>query len=92
MSTGCSHGTALTRNCSPAAKASFPRSTCALARRPSWSIDPLHELVTIETSTDRVVLGALVRHATLERDSRVAERLPLLSQAMPHVAHAAMKE
>lgn len=32
-------------------------------------------------------IGALTRHRTLERSSLVAERAPLLHEAMPHIAH-----
>jgi carbon-monoxide dehydrogenase medium subunit len=34
-----------------------------------------------------VTLGALTRHRAVERSRLVAERLPLLAEAIPHVAH-----
>ena len=36
-------------------------------------------------------IGALVRHVELLRDSRVAALAPLIARAVPHVAHAAIR-
>ncbi len=41
---------------------------------------------------DRIVrIGALVRHAEVARSPIVAEYLPLIAEAMPHVAHMAVR-
>lgn len=36
-------------------------------------------------------IGAMTRQGILERDPRVAERVPLLRETMPHVAHAPIR-
>lgn len=38
-----------------------------------------------------VRIGALVTHAELEKSSEIKKYLPLLAQAVPHVAHAAIR-
>lgn len=38
-----------------------------------------------------VAIGALTRHADVERSSVVAAKLPVMSAAMPHVAHLAIR-
>jgi carbon-monoxide dehydrogenase medium subunit len=55
--------------------------------RPSALIDinELDELDEIIVDGDRIVLGALVRYATLERSELVAERLPLLCRVVRHI-------
>lgn len=45
--------------------------------------------ITLEGATVRI--GALTRHRELERSALVAAHLPLLRLAMPHVAHAAVR-
>ena len=45
----------------------------------------------IAFSAGRVRIGALATHAQLERSAEVARHLPLLAQAIPHVAHAAIR-
>jgi CO/xanthine dehydrogenase FAD-binding subunit len=44
-------------------------------------------LERLEESGRGLRLGALVRHATLERDARVADRDPLLAETVPWIAH-----
>ena len=48
-------------------------------------INDIDELDDIRIEGDRTVLGALVRHTTVERSSVVAERLPLLSRVSRHI-------
>jgi len=45
----------------------------------------------IERSPAGLVLGALVRHAQLERSPVVAAHAPLLAAAAPHIGHAAIR-
>lgn len=56
---------------------------------PSLLIDlnGIDELAHIRAEASQLRLGALVRHSTMERDARVAERHPLLTEAMGYVAH-----
>lgn len=54
-------------------------------------INPLSELAGLEAGSERIVLGPLVRLAHLGRSALIAERLPLLARALPHVAHAAIR-
>ena len=45
----------------------------------------------IEETADGVRVGALVRHATLERSDVIARNVPLISEVMPHIAHPAIR-
>ena len=45
--------------------------------------------ITVENRTVRI--GALTTHSELERSALVREHLPLLAQAVPHVAHVAIR-
>jgi CO/xanthine dehydrogenase FAD-binding subunit len=45
----------------------------------------------IDDRGSTVVIGALTRHADVERSSIVASKLPVMSAAMPHVAHLAIR-
>lgn len=51
----------------------------------------LSELKSIETRNGIVRVGALVTHSELERSDEIAKQVPLLAQAVPHVAHAAIR-
>jgi carbon-monoxide dehydrogenase medium subunit len=58
--------------------------------RPTMLIDinPLRELDHVRVAPDGALrIGALTRHRTLERDPLVAERAPLVAEAVRHVAH-----
>jgi len=58
--------------------------------RPTMLIDinPLRELDHVRVAPDGALrIGALTRHRTLERDPLVAERAPLIAEAVRHVAH-----
>jgi CO/xanthine dehydrogenase FAD-binding subunit len=51
-------------------------------------INPLTALAGLKNGAgDHVRIGALTRYRTLERDSTVADRLPLIAEALPHIAH-----
>jgi aerobic carbon-monoxide dehydrogenase medium subunit len=51
-------------------------------------INPLTELGGVKNGAgDHVRIGALTRYRTLERDPTVADRLPLIREALPHIAH-----
>jgi carbon-monoxide dehydrogenase medium subunit len=54
-------------------------------------IGALAELKAIAVRGKRLSVGALVTHAMLERSPEVARHVPLLAQAVPHVAHAAIR-
>jgi carbon-monoxide dehydrogenase medium subunit len=54
-------------------------------------INGLEELSGIRAESGRVRIGALTRHRTLERSAEIARLLPLVHEAMPHVAHAAIR-
>ncbi len=48
-------------------------------------------LDAIRSTADGLVIGALVRHETLEHSALVRERAPLIAAAMPHVGHRAIR-
>jgi carbon-monoxide dehydrogenase medium subunit len=48
-------------------------------------------LDTVEAGADGVRVGALVRHAALERDAAAGRVLPLLRQALTNVAHPVIR-
>ena len=54
-------------------------------------ITGLPGLSDIKVLNDRVRIGALVTHAQLGKSPEVKKHLPLLAQAVPHVAHAAIR-
>lgn len=54
-------------------------------------IGGLGELKAIAVKGPRLSIGALVTHAALERSPEVARHAPLLAEAVPHVAHAAIR-
>jgi carbon-monoxide dehydrogenase medium subunit len=54
-------------------------------------ITGLSELKKIESNGKGLRIGALVTHAQLEKSAEVAKHVPLLAQAVPHVAHAAIR-
>jgi carbon-monoxide dehydrogenase medium subunit len=45
----------------------------------------------IEARHDRLRIGALVRHETALRDATIARHVPLLTEALRHVAHPAIR-
>lgn len=54
-------------------------------------INGLHELVGIEVRESTLAIRAMTRHRALEHSPDVARHLPLLYQAMPNIAHAAIR-
>jgi carbon-monoxide dehydrogenase medium subunit len=54
-------------------------------------LNGLHELGGIDHSDGKVAIRALTRHRNVERSRVVAESLPLVHQAMPYVAHPAIR-
>jgi carbon-monoxide dehydrogenase medium subunit len=50
-------------------------------------INPLVELAGVKNGGDRRRIGALTRYAKLERDPETARDLPLVAEALPHIAH-----
>ena len=54
-------------------------------------INGLTDLAGIIVSGDTVRIGALTRHRSVERSVEIARHLPLIHQAMPYVAHAAIR-
>jgi CO/xanthine dehydrogenase FAD-binding subunit len=54
-------------------------------------INRLDELDTVEVTGDGVRIGALARHARVERDARAAAVQPLIGQALRHVAHPVIR-
>jgi len=61
--------------------------------RPTRLIDINHiaELSFIRDEVDHLVIGAVTRQRSAERDPLVAARLPLLARAMPWIGHAATR-
>src|SRR6185295_16112372 len=54
-------------------------------------ITRLSGLSEITVRDSAVTIGALTTHAALERSPEIRQRLPLLTQAAPHIAHAAIR-
>jgi carbon-monoxide dehydrogenase medium subunit len=56
-------------------------------------INPLGELAGIveRAGEGRVRIGALTRYRALERDPTIARDLPLVAEALPEIAHAAIR-
>lgn len=54
-------------------------------------IGGLKELRKIEVTAGSVTIGALVTHSDLEKSTAIKTSIPLLAQAVPHVAHAAIR-
>ncbi len=47
--------------------------------------------ISVEDDDNIVRIGALARHAEVTRSPIVAEHLPLIAEAMPHIAHMAVR-
>ena len=54
-------------------------------------INRLSELGGITAHAGKLIIGALTRHSEIEHSPLVAQHAPLLALAMPHVAHAAVR-
>jgi len=54
-------------------------------------INRIEGLSGIKVTKNHVRIGALTRHVELERSADIAKHLPLVSSAMPHIAHPAIR-
>ncbi len=54
-------------------------------------VNHLPGLDTVEVTREHVRVGALARHARIERDDAAHDAVPLLRQALRHVAHPAIR-
>jgi len=54
-------------------------------------INRIATLSGIKVTKSYVRIGALTRHAELERSREIAKHLPLLASAVPHIAHPAIR-
>jgi aerobic carbon-monoxide dehydrogenase medium subunit len=54
-------------------------------------INRISALGGIKVTKSHVRIGALTRHADLERSADIAKHLPLVAAAMPHIAHPAVR-
>lgn len=54
-------------------------------------INGIIELSRIETTEQGIRIGSLVRHAQAARDPLLAEAVPVIAEAMHHVAHTAIR-
>src|SRR5712671_1087452 len=54
-------------------------------------INRIESLAGIKVTKSFVRIGALTRHVDLERSADVAEHLPLVASAIPHIAHPAIR-
>jgi CO/xanthine dehydrogenase FAD-binding subunit len=61
--------------------------------RPATLVDinRIPDLAFIEERADHIVIGALTRHYRLETSPIMAEHLPVVTEAMRHVAHLAIR-
>jgi aerobic carbon-monoxide dehydrogenase medium subunit len=54
-------------------------------------INRIAGLAGIKVAKNHVRVGALTRHVELERSADIARHLPLIANAMPHIAHPAIR-
>jgi carbon-monoxide dehydrogenase medium subunit len=54
-------------------------------------INRIEALRGIDDRDDKIRVGALVRHAEVLESKLIAERVPLMAMAIPHVAHMAVR-
>ncbi len=54
-------------------------------------INRIDELAGISVDGGTLRIGAMTRHVDVETSPEVAEHAPLIAQAMPHIAHAAIR-
>ena len=54
-------------------------------------LNAIPELQYIEDARDHIKVGAMTRYAQLAGSDLVREHLPLVSMALPHIAHAAIR-
>jgi carbon-monoxide dehydrogenase medium subunit len=54
-------------------------------------INGIGELAGIRRKDGMVEIGAMTRHAEVERSAEVAQHAPLIARAMPHIGHPAIR-
>jgi carbon-monoxide dehydrogenase medium subunit len=54
-------------------------------------LNGIDELAGIADDGDAIRIGAMTRYAALERSELVARHLPLVTRALPHIAHPAIR-
>ena len=54
-------------------------------------ITGLRDFSNIEVLNGKVKVGALVTHCQIEKSPEIRKHVPLLAQAVPHIAHAAIR-
>jgi carbon-monoxide dehydrogenase medium subunit len=54
-------------------------------------LNALEDLKGIEEKNDSILVGAMTRYSELDRSAVVAQHLPLVKMALPHIAHAAIR-
>jgi aerobic carbon-monoxide dehydrogenase medium subunit len=54
-------------------------------------ISGIEELKKTEVKAGKMVIGALVTHSMIEKSKEIKTHVPLLAQAVPHVAHPAIR-
>jgi len=54
-------------------------------------INQVDGLATVEVADGRVLVGATVRHSALEKHQAASRAIPLLAQALTHVAHPTIR-
>lgn len=70
----------------------IPAMNFRLARpRVLVDLNKVAELAYVRTAGDRLHVGAMTRQRVAERDAAVAAHAPLIAEAMPHVAHAQIR-
>ena len=82
------------QDCQPLAggQSLMPMMHLRLAR-PEVLVDlnKLSELDFIDDQQSDVVIGAMVRYSTLASSAIIRDRVPLITKAIPHIAHAAIR-
>ena len=54
-------------------------------------LNRIEELATIEVSDTQIEIGSMVRYSQLEASEQIKTCLPLISAALPHIAHSAIR-
>jgi len=54
-------------------------------------LNRLSELNFIKKVGEQIEIGALVRYASLLKSATIRQKIPLFSQALPHIAHSAIR-
>jgi len=70
----------------------LPALNCRLTQPAALiDINPLTALAGVTPASGAVRIGALTRYRTLERSAATARTLPLMHEALPHIAHAQIR-